>query len=383
MSTVSLNSDFLDAMMRLPGPIQRKVRQFVSKFMADPSSPGLNYERIQQASDKNLRSVRIDQAYRAIVFRSPNEDAHVLMWVDHHDEAYDWAARRRVEVNPRRGSLQIVVPYETSEAPIEPAKTRISEQSPSFLDGVSRDDLLDCGIPEGALGALSLVKTAEDLDLIKDLLPLEAYEALSFLAAGIPMGEVKSTFAPPPIEVASIDPEDFKTALEHPDSQRRFAAVTSQKELEEILDAPLDKWRVFLHPSQRKVVERVYRGPAKILGGPGTGKTVVAMHRAKHLAERAGPGERVLFTTFTANLAENLEAIMKGFVGASAKERLDVVHLHSWLKRFMLSLSVGWKEPAEEAEIDEYWRQSSAATGIAEFPVPFLKREFRDVIVPG
>jgi superfamily I DNA and RNA helicase len=98
-------------------------------------------------------------------------------------------------------------------------------------------------------------------------------------------------------------------ALEHPDSRRRFVTVNSEKDLASMLDAPLEKWRVFLHPSQERLVTKNFNGPARVLGGPGTGKTVVAMHRARHLAKTlcSDADDRILFTTYTANLAQNVE----------------------------------------------------------------------------
>ena len=86
------------------------------------------------------------------------------------------------------------------------------------------------------------------------------------------------------VETATkVDTDDFETALERDASKRRFVVVDNDTALEAMLDAPLDKWRVFLHPSQRKLVYRSWNGPVRVLGGAGTGKTVVAMHRAAHL----------------------------------------------------------------------------------------------------
>jgi hypothetical protein len=382
MSAVSINCDFLDAMMRLPGPIQRKVRQFVSKFMADPKSPGINYERIQQAGDRNLRSVRIDQAYRAIIFKAPSEDAHILLWVDHHDDAYSWACRRKLVVNPRTGALQIIQPTEILQPEEEMAPSAPAIPERGILDGLSGEDLLDCGVPEAALPALQFVRTEADLQKLRGVLPQESFEALSYLACGIPIEEVRDAFKPAQIEGEPVDTEDFERALSHPDALRRFARVNSPKELEEILDAPLEKWRVFLHPSQRSMVEKGFRGPAKVLGGPGTGKTVVAMHRAKHLAETAADGERVLLTTFTSNLAENLESVMKGFVSSKAWDRLDVVHLHRWLSRFLRSIGVQF-DVADRQDSESYWNQAIASTGIGDWTPSFLERELHDVVLPN
>ena len=89
-------------------------------------------------------------------------------------------------------------------------------------------------------------------------------------------------------------------ALQNEDS-RRFYVMDEAKELTEVLNAPLDQWRIFLHPKQRRLVSMRANGPVRVLGGAGTGKTVVAMHRARYLAEEVfnRKEDRILLTTFT------------------------------------------------------------------------------------
>ena len=104
---VALSKDFMEAYATLPRNIQRKVRSFTEKFRRDPTQSGINFERINQAIDPKVRSVRIDQAYRAIIVHPPLGDVYLCVWVDHHDDAYDWARNRRFEVNPRSGTFQL------------------------------------------------------------------------------------------------------------------------------------------------------------------------------------------------------------------------------------------------------------------------------------
>src|ERR1035437_3017072 len=86
--TVALSQDFLWAFSNIQKGHQKKVREFIEKFQAHPESSGIHYEPIQSARDKNFYSVRVDQAYRAIIAR-PDPSVYVLMCVDHHDEAYE------------------------------------------------------------------------------------------------------------------------------------------------------------------------------------------------------------------------------------------------------------------------------------------------------
>ena len=90
---VALSDGFLGAFARIPKAQQKKVQEFISKFRQDPTSNGLNYEKIHDARSNNVHSVRIDQIYRGIVLKPEQGALYMLMWVDKHDEAYDWARR--------------------------------------------------------------------------------------------------------------------------------------------------------------------------------------------------------------------------------------------------------------------------------------------------
>ena len=90
--------------------------------------------------------------------------------------------------------------------------------------------------------------------------------------------------------------------------------IAGVEELERALEYPWDKWTVFLHPSQRELVERNYAGPARVAGSAGTGKTIVALHRAAHLA-RSDRESRVLLTTFSKTLANSLRNRLKRLIG--------------------------------------------------------------------
>src|SRR4051794_29658140 len=116
MPTVAIGSDFLEAYARVPRAQQRKVRTFTEKFKANPKSAAINYEKIHGVRDDKVRTVRIDQQYRAVVLHPPEGDVYVLVWVDNHDEAMDWAKDRVFEVNPVTGALQIINVTEAEQA---------------------------------------------------------------------------------------------------------------------------------------------------------------------------------------------------------------------------------------------------------------------------
>lgn len=99
----------------------------------------------------------------------------------------------------------------------------------------------------------------------------------------------------------------------HPDALRRFRVMNDVEELERAFTYPWEKWTIFLHPAQRELVQRDYSGPARVSGSAGTGKTIVALHRAVFLV-RWNPDNRVLLTTFSETLANALRAKLRRLI---------------------------------------------------------------------
>jgi len=378
MPQVAISSDFLTAFAQIPRSQQKKVREFITRFQANPTAASINYEPLHEARDRRIHSVRIDLAYRAIVLHPQQGDTYVLAWVDHHDQAMEWARHKIFEVNPATGALQIVdvaVIASTSAPSSEPKGLEAYGLFETFAD----DDLLRTGLPRPLLPAVRALRTAEALEDLKPHLPEESYEALFWVAnLGYSITQALAEVTPRP--VGQVNVEDVATALEHPDSRRRFVVVKTADELMEMLNAPLAKWRIFLHPSQAGLVRRQFNGPARVLGGAGTGKTVVAMHRAHYLAAEVfiKSTDRILFTTFTKNLAANIRANLKSLCGAEF-ERIEVVHLHSWAATFLKSHGI---EPviASSDEIDECWRLAFSAIGTGDWPESFFRSEWERVV---
>ena len=332
---MAMSSDFLDAFARLPRPQQRGVRTLISRFNADSTATGLNYEKIHAARDPAMRSLRIDQGYRAIVLRPEQGDVHMLLWADKHDAAYAWAGRHECRINPETGALQVyepcAEPATETEAPPVVAPADAAAAPPAF--GKLRDrELARLGVPSAMLAEVRTVRDDAELDGMQPRLPLEAYEALFLYLAGESYEQlVRDREAPP----EPVDTGDFATALAHHESRGRFVVVEDELELEAMLNAPLERWRVFLHPSQRRLVERQWNGPARVLGAAGTGKTVVAMHRARWLARHLPGRARILFTTFTRNLAADIEHNLGAICKPEELARIEVTNLDRWVVRFL------------------------------------------------
>jgi len=331
--TIALSSDFLLAFSNVQKSHQKQVREFIERFRERPDAPGLNYETIQSAKGKDLYSVRINQAYRAVVFHPSSSQVYVLSWVDHHDEAYRWAERKQFVVHPSTGALQMLSAESSEAATAAPAP---AAPETGLFSQVKDKHLLRLGVPEELIGLVRDIDSDAELEALESRFPQEAYEALYMLASGFSLDEVFREMEKPEEEVA-VDQKDFVAALQNQDSKRRFYVVDEARDLAEILNAPLDQWRVFLHPKQRRLVSVRANGPVRVLGGAGTGKTVVAMHRARYLAEEVfnKKEDRILFTTFTRNLATDIQENLRKLCSVDALSRIDVVNLDAWVANFL------------------------------------------------
>lgn len=344
---VALAQDFLANLATLSAAVQGKVLRWALRFQSDPTSNGINYEPINGARDRNLKSVRIDQDWRGIVFKPPAGDIYVLMYVDHHDDAYRWAEGRRVAVNPTTGALQVFAVESLVEPALEQARlaaapapnveqpvTPSEEKQVAMFAALSDEDLLSIGTPQELLGQVRSIHTEVELDAVQGLLPVEAYEGLFLIAAGDTVSDILNS-RETRVDRA-IDIDDFAAAIETAESQARFVVVADEETMAAMLNSPLSQWRVFLHPTQRKLAQGDRSGPMRVLGGAGTGKTVLAMHRAKWLAEnRATEDKKVFFTTFTRNLAADIEENLKTLCSPSVMQKVEVKNLDAWVHGFL------------------------------------------------
>jgi hypothetical protein len=357
---------FTDSLARLTGDEQKAVKTTAFDLQMDPSTPGLNFHRLDKAKDKRFWSVRVSADIRLIVHR--DETSLLLCYVGHHDRAYAWAERRKLETHPTTGAAQMIELRESVREIVVPtyvqAETKPKPPTRPLLE-ISDDQLLGYGVPSEWL---TDVRQADEDGLLAlaQHLPAEAAEAVLELATG-----------GTPRPVAPVDVPD---PFEHPDAQRRFRVVTSVEELERALDAPWDKWAVFLHPEQRQLVTHEYAGPARVAGSAGTGKTVVALHRAVHLA-RANQNHRILLTTFSEPLAHALRANVKRLIGSEPRvvERLEV-HAMSSLGIRLHQAQIGPVRLASKEEIDALLREASLAVGDHKFSPLFIRTEWDYVV---
>lgn len=359
---------FTDSLSKLNGDEQKAVKTTAFDMQMNPANPGLSFHKLDRAKDKNFWSIRVNRDIRIIVHKT--ESSLLLCYVDHHDKAYQWAERRKLETHPKTGAAQLVevrelvreisVPqYITEKIPVQVAS------KPLLFDGLSDDELLGYGVPEEWLGDVHHANEDNVLELA-DHLPAEASEALLELATGgTPQSVVPSS--------KGFDP------FEHPDAQRRFRIMKNVEELERALNYPWEKWTIFLHPAQREWVEKDYNGPARVSGSAGTGKTIVALHRAVHLA-RANPEARVLLTTFSEILANSLRIKLSRLISNEPRmgERLEV-HAIDEIARRLYEMEFGAAELAS-AEMIRAFLEDASTVESTSFNLRFLETEWHDVV---
>jgi len=358
---------FTDSLARLTGEEQKAIKTTAFDLQMNSASPSLSFHRLEKAKDKNFWSVRVNSNIRLIVHKT--QDSMLICYVGHHDKAYDWAERRKLETHPKTGAAQLVEIRETIQEILIPTYVESAKPAPvkkQLFVSLSDDDLLNYGVP---MEWLKDVREADEdsLLVLAARLPGEAAEALLELATG---GK--------PRVLQPVSP--VTNPFDHPDAQRRFRIMTNVEELQRALEFPWDKWSVFLHPEQRQFIEREYTGPARVSGSAGTGKTIVALHRAVFLA-RANPNARVLLTIFSDILANALRAKLRRLISNEPRlaERLEVHSIDAIGTRLYKS-HFGQANLASREVIAELVKDAAREVGNHKFNTQFLLTEWEQVV---
>lgn len=362
--TFLLSSTFTDSLARLTSDEQKVTKTTAFDLQVNPSNPGHQFHRLDHAKDKNFWSVRISSDLRLIVHHT--DQSLMLCYVDHHDRAYAWAERRKLEVHPQTGAAQLVEIRETVQEIVVPKYVESSAQKPALFKKCTDDDLLLWGVPREWLEDVR-VATEDTLLQLTDHLPPEAAEALLEVAVG---GWPASKPAP----TLEMDP------FEHPDAQRRFQIVATTEDLQKVLDAPWEKWITFLHPNQKALVQSSQTGAFRVSGSSGTGKTIVALHRAVHLA-KTNTEARVLLATFSEALAYSLKDKLNRLIASEPRlaERITVTSMLSFGLRLLEGVRPDLKLIADE-ELSTILQSASHDTSGHSFSLSFLLSEWTEVV---
>ncbi len=358
---------FTDSLIKLTGDEQKATKTTAFDLQLNPANPGMSFHRLENVKDRNFWSVRVSADLRLIVHKT--ESSLLLCYVDHHDKAYQWAERRKLETHPKTGAAQLVEIRERVEEVVvrryvEEEQTRTAR--PPLFAGYTAEVLSNYGVPEEWLPDVQAADEDSLLDLV-DHLPAEAAEALLNLAVGVEPQK------PQPIP-GKIDP------FNHPDAQRRFRMMQDIEELQQALDYPWEKWTIFLHPAQRELVERDYSGPSRVSGSAGTGKTIVAMHRAAFLA-RTYPDCRILLTTFSETLASVLRTKLHRLLRSEPRlaEQIDVYAMDALASR-IYALHCGRPHLADAEKIRQLLSEAATMVEGHRFNLHFLETEWLQVV---
>ncbi|MFJ3435163.1 UvrD-helicase domain-containing protein [Streptomyces cyaneofuscatus] len=385
MPHLAFDIGFCSQLGKLQGTVKQGVFDAWEKFerlTLDQlfKDPGLKLETLKRARDPHIRTIRIDQGTRGVVLAPDSGDTYVLLRVMPHDKAIDWAIKQKASINTVTRAVEIRDIAMLDE--LTPAYERIAPAAEQRLFAkVSDGDLAALGIDETTLRQARALTDAEQLEIFAPYFPQDQREVLEYLAAGFSVEEVwrdvvSVSLAQVSPGDAPVDTADFATAIHR--TRTRIALVTASEELRDILDKPFAAWRVFLHPSQHRVAYRPsYSGPAQVTGGPGTGKTVVALHRVRHLLGHLRDGDRVLLTTYTNALVAALRSGLAMLVEDEVlRDRVDIMTVDAFAGR-VVSTS---RRPLRGGEEESCWGQAALATG---FPgtAQFLAQEYKHVVL--
>lgn len=362
---------FWDAFLNINKGTQSKITEFISKFRTNSKSSALNLESISTFKDQSLRTARVDQKYRAVLKEVTPGELYLLVWVDNHDEAMDWAKNKVIDWNEQTQAYQVFSVDET--VAIEDSQSPTLDTS-LFMNIYTQDDLVAIGVPEVLMPSVLKVYDISGLEKLEDYLPVDAFENLFYLLDGASIESLKTDI---------LQGKQIDDALGSKNNARSFIEFTNDEILNEALRGSLHKWKYYLHPSQSAVVNGDFKGAVKISGGAGTGKTVAALHRLKYLAAKNTSDSPILFTTFTKELSESLSALAGDL--EIPPQQFKILNIDALA--FQLSQEFNLRQPTDKVfgmnavkKPDEIWEEVLEEY-LASFDDTFLKEEFEEVVL--
>ena len=365
----------MEQLFELPKAIQKKVLDFQKKFRDNSKSSAIHLEPISTFKDPNLRTARIDDKYRAIIKVPQTGDDNYLLWVDNHDEAMDWAKNKVFYWNDNTQTAQI---FNAPESFSTEQKTPNEPQQHLFID-YTDEQIVAIGVPEQLLNLVRSITDLNELGNAEKHLPPDAFEHLFYLADGAnyelliaEINEGKSKSGNHLDQVNSIN------------NKRNFIEVDDDL-MADIINGDLNKWQIFLHPSQRKLVESNFKGSVKVTGGAGTGKTVVALHRLKALSllPETKDHRKIVFTTFTNALTQNLTQLAQKL--SIDTRKVEITNIDSLVREMarefgLLDKSTRMLDSFNSKTSMELWDELLEQQ-LSEFDPNFLSGEYQNVIL--
>ncbi|MEV7196851.1 UvrD-helicase domain-containing protein [Streptomyces sp. NPDC093510] len=370
----------------LDGSVQPLVLQFIMKMQRNPDSNGLNLKPPKGAEDKRVRTARVNDNYRAVLMHYADR-IYYLVAVLPHDDAYDFAANILFDINKVTGGIELInlgSLYGTLSGQAKKTDSTSTEPGPALFKNVSDADFERLGVHASIIPALREIHSEDAVLGIAETLPKLARDVILCLADGMSVEDVWDQVSSLAATEDDVDPHDYEAAVERPATKEAFVVTGDIAEFGRILSEPLSAWRIFLHPAQRNLAERKtpFKGPARVTGGPGTGKTVVALHRVKALADRLPPGQAILMTTFTTNLASLLKSQLKDLGGTALLAKVDVRNIDK-VAYGTVKETFGPEAPSrlKDSDIRNRWIELAQESSAPHFDGRFLDAEWKQVVL--
>lgn len=401
MAVITLRKGFKDRY-----GLSKEIMSFIQKLTDDPANPSLHIEPIKNSQDKRVRTGRINSKYRSVLFEIQGDaDKHfVLIDILNHDDAYELASKVRMRTNPVTGVTELLTVSDApskeeieaeiesrarayaaqqlaqqqaqedesvASAPVETVTEASVEEPPAAIladAGITIEQLLnELGISPVSAEIVSSAESESQLESLLIESPSWEHDAIIGLLAGLSIEEVRADLE---LDNATAGPSDddekLIAGLQTPAASMDFAYDADENELEAIISSmTLDQWRVFLHPSQEKAVKAEHSGSARIIGGAGTGKTVVVVHRTNYLLTKEDKVPRVLLTTFTRDLANSLKSQMN-LVNPSFQE----ASTHGAPGLWISGIDALVKRVIDNAQPAEVSAATVAALGVSSSGIP-------------
>jgi superfamily I DNA/RNA helicase len=359
---------------KLARSVKGAMWDFMRKFRQDPSSPGLRFKQLK--ADSRLYSARVTDDYRALMLHV-KDDEYMLVAVKHRSESYDNPERYAYQINQVTGGIDF---YDMASlaGTVKPAA---SAGPPPLFARYPESQLIELGVGRPLLSTIGKITTEEQLLEFTECIPRLTADVLLALHDGASVEEVMERVTAPVSAAEPIDPTDYAAAVARPAS----LVTTDDETLQAILQGGFERWQVYLHPVQRRVVERSYSGPARVSGGPGTGKTIVALHRVKWLVQRlpsGSSGKEVLFTTFNKNLAADLRQRLLLLGGKELLDQVDVVNIDRLATQVVNETQPGTRlHWIDDAKAIDLWREVLLELGEFRWDAEFLHDEWSQVVL--
>ncbi|GAA1636894.1 UvrD-helicase domain-containing protein [Actinoplanes couchii] len=351
------------------------VYEFMHKFRNNPDQPGLDLKTLH--GDTRLMAARIKRDLRALLLHLGQRE-YLLVGVDRRSTVYEDLSRYAYQINRVTGGIEVIDTQPVGDSIIG----RVLPAAPvPLFAGFTDVQLVELGVAEPLLPEIRGLTDEDGLMTLLDRAPQLTVDVLFALFDGKTYELVLEEITTPVRSAEPVDVDDFEAAVRRPASQ----VATDDEALKFMLAESFQAWQIFLHPTQRRLVERRYSGPARVGGGPGTGKTIVALHRVTYLAQQLppGPGKPILLTTFNRNLAADLRIRLRALGGEDVLARVEVVNIDRLAAQV---LSEGDerapKRKIDDGQVPQLWRRFlTAEVGDCPWDPDFLAAEWDQVIL--